>query len=112
MTLSFDTLVLAPCLAAFGEVAQGWPEPIYTPQGWPDFAIDGVFDEGYREVDLFPGSPVTSAAPVLGVRLSDFPPNVAPSQGDLVVIRGVNYLVREVRPDSHGFLLLTLNRTA
>lgn len=110
MPLSFDLLVVEPCIAAFGEQAQGFDLPTYTPaDGGIPFPIDGVFDEAYREVDPITGSPVSSTAPMLGVRLAAFPPGVAQAQGDLLTIRGGNYVVREVRVDSHGWARLLLN---
>lgn len=106
---SFDKLVLGPCIAAFGEVAQGWPVPVYTPAGHGPFDLDGVFDRAYREIDQLTGIPVSAARPVFGVRLSVFPVGMSASQDDRVRVRGVDYIVREVRPDSHGHALLLLS---
>jgi hypothetical protein len=41
---------------------------------------------------------------VLGVRLSQFPAGYDPrnAQGDTFVVRGVTYVVKDGRPDSHG----------
>lgn len=107
--LSFDSLIVGPCIAAFGENAQGNVLPFYTPQGGAGFAIDGVFDDGWHEVDILRESPITSSAPSLGVQLSAFPAGVMPQQGDAVTVRGNTYAVREVRPDSHGWARLMLN---
>lgn len=107
--LSFDELVVAPAIAAFGEASQGFDLPVYTPAAGIPFQIDGVFDEAYREVDPVIGSPVSSTAPMLGVRLAAFPPGVVPAQGDLLTIRAGNYVLREVRVDSHGWARLLLN---
>lgn len=107
--LDFDALVLAPCVAAFGETAQGYPASVYAPATGQPFALDGIFDRAYREVDALTGMPISSARPVFGVRLSVFPAGMAPASGDQVTIRGTVYVVREVRPDGHGEAKLMLN---
>jgi len=104
-----DGLVIGPCIAAFGEAAQGQALPVYTPAGGSPFALDGVFDEEFRELDQITGLPVSSAAPVFGVQLSQFPTGTAPGQSDTVMLRGRNFVVREVRPDGHGAAKLMLN---
>jgi hypothetical protein len=80
--------------------------------GGGPFQIAGVFDEAYREVDPAAGMALTTETPVLGVRLSQFP--LPPLQGDaLTIVRtGETYLVKEVRPDSHGYAKLLLNLDA
>lgn len=108
--LDLDALVLGPCVAAFGEAAQGYPVPVYTPAAGAPFALDGVFDRGYREIDQLTGVPISTAMPVLGVRLAQFPAGVTPQPNDHLTIRGVTYLVREVRPDGHGHARLMLSR--
>jgi hypothetical protein len=104
-----DALILAPCVAAFGEMAQGFDLVTYTPQGAAAFQLDGIFDRAYREIDPLTMLPITSAMPVIGVRVSQFPPGIAPAQGDLLTIRGGFYVVREVRADGHGAAKLMLN---
>jgi len=104
-----DALILAPCVTAFGEVAQGFELATYTPVEGEAFQIDGIFDRAYREIDPLTMLPITSAMPVIGVRVSQFPAGVEPSQGDLITIRGVFYVVREVRADGHGAAKLMLN---
>ena len=106
---SFDALVLAECVAAFGEAAQGYPVPQYTPAVGAPFAIDGIFDAGFAEVQQLDGPPIASAHPTFGTRVSQVPAGVTLAQADTVVIRGTNYQVREVRPDSHGGVRLLLN---
>lgn len=107
--LSFDQLALAPNIAAFGEVNQGHPIPVYTPAIGNPFNLDGIFDNAYRSVDRIPELQINTSGPVLGVRMSDFPTGVTPAQQDRVMIRGDNYRVRDVQPDSHGGALLLLN---
>lgn len=111
MTLSFDALVLGPCVDAFGEVAQGYAIPVCTPvAGGEPFSCDGVFDAAYRDIDPLGALIVTApSAPTLGVRLSQFPSGIGPQQNDAWLIRGKNYVVREVRPDGQGMARLLLN---
>lgn len=111
MPLSFDEDVLGPCIDAFGEVAQGFALPVYTPAGGPAFPIDGIFDAAYREDMLLAGPGVTGVQPVFGTRKSLFPPGfvIAGAQGDGIVIRGVAYVVREPRDDGKGGVRLMLN---
>ena len=102
--IDWDAQVLAPNEAVFGEPVT------YIPAIGADFAILGVFDEAWREVELLDtelGN--TSVTPVLGVRLNQFPN--PPQQNDQVRIARVNstYRVREVRPDGHGGAKLLLN---
>lgn len=105
-----DALILQPCVTTFGEVAQGFALPLYTPVGGePPFAIDGIFDRAYREIDPLTLLPITSAMPVISVRVSQFPVGIEPQQGDLLTIRDGFYVVREVRADGHGAAKLMLN---
>lgn len=101
--LDWDALVLGPCLAQFAEAVT------YTyANGFP-IQIAGVFDEQYTAVDMLDGQGVTSAMPVLGVQLSQFV--TPPQQGDaLTIVRtSETFLVKEVRPDGHGWAKLMLN---
>lgn len=102
--IDWDTNVLAPLEGVFGQAAT------YLPQDGPAFAISGIFDEAYRELDLATGMRVSTVTPVLGVRLAQFT-GPAPRQGDMLIIQasGLTYVVKEVRPDSHGAAKLMLN---
>jgi hypothetical protein len=94
----------APCNASFGEPA------IYQPAAGGSTAINGVFDEAYEELTLTKdGSSVTSASPILGMQPSDLP--APPLRGDrLTILRtGEIFIVKEVRPDSHGWAILMLD---
>jgi hypothetical protein len=113
--IDFSALVLGPAMAAFGEVVT------YVSRS-SRFTITGVFDEGYLAVDPYGESPssnafggmgdVNTVMPVLGVQVSQFPGGTCPEQGDqLTIVRtNMTYLVKDVRPDSHGGakLMLTL----
>jgi hypothetical protein len=107
MGLSFDQLILAPCMNTFGEVNQGYPIPTYYPRLGEPFELNGVFDHAYREHVIQDGLPVTVTMPVFGVRASDCV--IYPEPDDEISIRGKTYVVREARPDSHGHIKLMLN---
>lgn len=106
--VDWDQLVLAPCQNVFGEEVQ-WisslnPDPV---------PVTGIFDNGYKAmpleiVDGLSPTHVTTADARLGVQLSQFAS--APQQGDLFLIRGNQYRVREVQPDSHGSADILLNK--
>ncbi len=101
--VNWDALVLGPVVAQFGEPVT------YSIGAQAPVPITGVFDEQYTEVDLADGQPVTSAMPVLGVQLSQFP--APPQQGDTLFIQRTaeTFVVKEVRPDGHGAAKLMLN---
>lgn len=111
MSLNFDTLVLGPCLATFGELNQSYPAPIYYPQFGGSFSINGIFDPSYEELRIKDGQAVTVKLPVLGCKQSDFSGHNFPLQGDQVKLRGMVYDVREVRDDGHSGITLMLNAT-
>lgn len=103
--IDWDSLVIGPLMKVFGE-----PEPVrFMPATLAPFGIDGIYDPAYVEVELAGGMGVTSARPVLGVQLSQFAS--PPLQGDrLTIVRtGETFLVKEVRPDGHGWAKLMLN---
>jgi len=104
VAVNWDAMVLGPLMGVFGEPAT------YLPAAGGSYLITGVFDEAYRELELIDGaSAITTELPVLGVRLAAFP--VPPVQNDRVSVASVNttYVVREVRPDGHGYAKLMLN---
>jgi hypothetical protein len=55
------------------------------------------------------GSPgvITTGNPILGVQLSQFP--CSPKQGDLAIVNGLIFSVKEVQTDSKGGAKLLLN---
>jgi hypothetical protein len=107
MPIDWDALVVGPLIGVFGEPVT------YTPKGGSPFALQAVFDQGYKSLDLLgaddPG--LSTANPVAGVRVSDFPSPVFPTQGDSVRVAqdGVLYLVMNVEPDGKGGAKLELN---
>ena len=118
MSVDWGTEVGTPTVELFGGAA------IYFPgDGSPSFPVVGVFDEAYREVMISDGLAYTSdAQPVIGITDSQFAANNwTPQQNDKVQItdplasdaaRGVIFIVKEPRPDSHGITKLMLNEWA
>lgn len=116
--IDWDQAVLGPLLAVFGEA----DPPTYYPRVGLPFAIDGVFDEAYREVAINgDGAPMNTTSPVLGIRLAQFAGRPDPTQGDRVKIAsarssltgqpGAMFVVRNVEPDGHGWAFLRLQET-
>lgn len=105
--LDFDTLVVAPCLAVFGEDQR----PSYVgPAGGATTVFDAVFDDAYVAVMEGPDGPeVATIEPVLGVRLAQFPAG-HPAQGGQVTVPRVakGYRIQNVEPDGKGWALLRL----
>jgi hypothetical protein len=108
--LDIDATVLAATFAAFGEVNQGYPIPVYTPAGGSAFDINGIFNIENLQVTLeSDGPPVSTRKPLLDLRASDLVvAGVTAAQGDQVTCRGVAYYVRDVRPDGNGAIQLAL----
>ena len=110
MSLSFDSLVLGPCISVFCEVNQGYPAIVYMPISAGAYTIGGIFDPSYEEIIIKNGEPVTRKVPVIGCKASDF--TAMPQQDDSVQARGKTYVIREVRDDGHGGIMLMLNSTS
>lgn len=111
--IDWDALVLAPCMAVFGEEPE--MRPMYRRQaGGAPFPVDGIFDDAYLAVIMAAdGDPaIATIDPVMGVRLAQFP--AEPEQGDTVMIPRVakTYMVSNVQPDGKGGAKLVLTRTA
>lgn len=105
MPIDWDQVVLGPTEAVFGEPAT------YLPAVGTGFAITGVFDAAYKEVDQIDPLSANSTMPVIGVRLALFA--TPPVQGDQVRVPSIGklYMVRDVRPDGHGWAKLMLSDT-
>lgn len=101
--IDWDAAVVGPSMSVFGEPVQ------YLPATTAPFPIVGVYDDAYVEVDPASGMGISSASPVLGVQLSQF--SFPPAQGDRLVVQrtGEMFIVKKVRPDSHGAAKLMLN---
>lgn len=106
MAIDWDAAVVGPTVAVFGEPVT------YTPASGAPYTIAGVFDNAYRSIDELTGElvPLVAAVPVLGARLSAFA--LPPVQGDRLTVQrtGIVYIVQKQVPDSHGHVLLKLNR--
>lgn len=123
MGFDWDGVVLANVMPVF---AEGGPMDTAGPANLPTYypggdlsagfdLTDAVFDRQYLQLDLLDEqSGVATRRPVIGVRLAVFPSGVLPGPSDLVTVPsvGVTYVVRTVRPDGHGHVLLELNATA
>jgi hypothetical protein len=113
MAVDWEAEVGEPTTALFGSAATYFPG-----DGSPPFGVVGVFDEGYREVVIIDSLSYTSdAQPVIGITDGQFAAwGWKPAQNDKVLIQdplamanGKTFIVKEVRPDSHGITKLMLN---
>ena len=106
--IDWNAVLLAPVMGVFGEAVS------YTPLTGASFAITGVFDDGFLEVDPIGAPGVLSSKPRLGIRLAQFPAgfDAKEAQGDLFTVlrTGVTYVVKAGRADSHGHALLEAMR--
>lgn len=107
MAIDWDGDVLTPLMGVFAEPVT------YMPAAGAQYPAVGVFDREYLDVTLLEdGSENSTRRPVLGVQLSTL--SAMPVQNDKVFVPsvGLTYIVREVRPDGHGWAKLMLNQTA
>ncbi len=95
-------------IGAFGEPVRVQ----YTVGNADPISVDGVFDEGARPVRIVTDPEVNEVVPMLGIQLSQFPAGFDPrnAQDDTFVVRGVTYVVKDGRPDSHGWAILEATR--
>lgn len=113
MSVDWDSLVIGPVVDTFGDPVT------YSRNGAVVGTIYGVFDQEYMEINPIggrideiglPGN-VSSSRPVFGVQISKMP--IAPAQGDQITLQsGASFVVREVRPDNHGWAKLLLNEAS
>lgn len=107
MAIDWDAKVGTPTTKIFG--VDGGAK--FKPAAGGSFDIIGVFDEGYRETVVIDNvAQTTDATPVLGVPLSQFAAlgAPAPAQDDVIIVKAEQFLIKEVRPDSHGHAKLML----
>ena len=104
MSIDWDSELLGPVMAVFGELA------VYTPRtGSPISIPDAVFDEEVADVQVGEDGQVSSQRkPLLGVRSHWFAS--PPLQSDRVTIMrtGTTYIVRDSQADGHGWIRLEL----
>ncbi|MGN6518656.1 MAG: head-tail joining protein [Dokdonella sp.] len=94
----------APMMQVFGEASR----VSYSIAGGQTFVVDGIFDAGARPVSLIGEPEVNEVRPLLGVRLAQFPAGWNPrnAKDDTFVVRGATYVVKDGKPDSHGWAIL------
>ena len=111
MRIDFDQLLHGPVSQIFGEQGLGAELPVYTPLGGTAYTVDGVLDDAYADPDLMVGVSNNTVEYTFGARLSAFSP--IPAQNDSITIPrvGKTFLVRDVRPDGHGWVQLKLAET-
>jgi hypothetical protein len=80
----------------------------YTPEGGEAVEVQGIFDAAYVLVDPGAGPGVSSCGPALFVRMADLPSDPREDEPSIEVA-GVQYRVKEVRPDGQGGVLLLLS---
>lgn len=113
--MDFDRLVLAPAMAAFARPVA------FLPRGGAPFVGRGDLRMPTADIALEDGS-ITTAAPVLGIRRSEFA--LLPEQEDGVYVdvvidaadpagfrvtdRTRRFLIQDVRPDGEGDIKLVL----
>lgn len=111
MAIDWEAEVGEPNVEEFGEAAR------YYPSAAAPFDVNGVFDEGYRETVIIDSLSYTSdAMPVIGINKSQFDlQGCIPVHNDRLQLTdpaslnfGKAFMVKEVRPDSHGILKLML----
>ena len=102
--VDWDSLVLAPLHAVFGEAVT------YQPASGAAFTLtDAVFDRAYIQVGFTAeGAPHTAWHTVLGVRLASCPPGFKAADLDRVTVQGATYRVVDEQPDGKGNTTLIL----
>lgn len=105
-------------MTVFGDLTRAMSSIVLTTFGEPvvfhiegqTVPIDGtgVFTAAHMEADASTGVAVSTVQPLLEVVAANLPG--PPTEGDAVTVRGVLYLIVDVRPDGHGFLKLMLHR--
>jgi hypothetical protein len=94
--IDFDATVLAACDETFGEPVE------YRPGDGPPIAAAGIFFDAFKSVRFDPATEATVSTthPLVCCRASYFPR--MPVQGELFLIRGKLYAIRDVDPDGEG----------
>ncbi|MBU6246464.1 MAG: hypothetical protein KGN77_01810 [Xanthomonadaceae bacterium] len=104
MTIDFDTLVLGPCMDAFGEPVVWMPAV-----GGASVSTTGVFDAFYKEI-AEAGAEVGTAITrtFLGVRASSLPSLPVENDTFFLPNRNATYIVSEADSDGIGHLRIFL----
>lgn len=104
MAVDFDRLVQKPCQDILAE-----PVTFAPPEG-DAFDGRGIVSDGHLEVAGLTDVAVSSAAPMLSVRLAELA--AEPEAGWGLTMRGTQYTVTDVRPDGEGGADLILAEAA
>ncbi|QNT79438.1 hypothetical protein JGUZn3_22370 [Entomobacter blattae] len=113
MKVNFSTLVLLPCLDAFGDDIM-----FISSQKLQKHTIKGIFDKAFYEQEVLAdtalpiGNPqyISALRAVIGIRLADLP--FAPQQNDRIIHKNITYVVNDVRLDGQGGAHLILNEVS
>jgi len=79
----------------------------YTPSGGASSTVNGIFDNDFIEVDAGGGVGVALQQPRFHCRTADVS---NASEGDALVVSGVNYTIRIVQDDGTGMTMLVLEK--
>ena len=79
----------------------------YTPSGSASSTVNGIFDNDFIEVDAGGGVGVALQQPRFHCRTADVS---SASEGDALVVSGVNYTIRIVQDDGTGMTMLILEK--
>lgn len=81
MTIDFNAICLAPCIAAFGQPA------VYRPAAGPPVCLNGVFNEFSKDEKLDGGGDmIIITRPILGINLNDIPSGIYPCEGEIIEV--------------------------
>jgi hypothetical protein len=79
----------------------------YTPSGGASSTVNGIFDNDFIEVDAGGGVGVALQQPRFHCRTADVS---SASEGDALVVSGVNYTIRIVQDDGTGMTMMVLEK--
>lgn len=94
--------MVGTCTRIFGE------QVTYLPRAGGSITLLGVFNDAWQEVDPDSGAVISSNRPVIGIRLADL--SAAPTAGDRVRVRGIEYLVKDSQRDGEAGAILMLQK--
>lgn len=101
---------LAKVSAAMDAAKAEFGEPVtYTPVGGDAVEITAIPEDEYVEADGFTHAVTGTTGTQISVKLADLPGGEA-RRNDQVLWRGIEYLVKEDRPDGQGNTTLILHR--
>ena len=103
--IDFDATALAACDDAFGEPVE------YRPGDGPPIALPGIFFDAFKSVRFDPTTEamISTQHPLLCCRARFFPR--MPVQGELFLVRGRLYAIRDANQDGEGSVSFPLGDT-